>query len=723
MKLRYRIGLTVIALIVIPIVIVILLQTNRTREMTVSHRVEGIQSIARLLASSFPADYGEVIDTPAWASGGRLEKIAMLNSRLQPLVENTVRTGPAAGVIYYLYELDSIVAAEPYRNLIGEALPSDHPIQGAVHSGDLDIQKSPGHPYGVRGVVEPLVYRGRVVGALLVSYDGEAIMAEVRRAVLLDILWLVTAVVASFSTAWLLSKMLGDDLGRLRRAAKGTADALEFNFPEMAEVAGEASIAARERNFMFRLVDNLRFGLAAVDRDLKFTFVSDGFVSLTGFSRKEILGRSYHDVAARMRLPDGKSTDRQDSLMTLIRKTLQEGTSDRFRRRIIRKDGALVPVEIDLHPLYEEGGGVSGIMALVTSLAAEDDAKKLRDISNFILDSVQGGVMMIDSAERVVVFNRGASVISGIPASDVLGRDARDAFPDMGDADRLAQMTLREGIEFSNVRQSLLMGGSQRELLTSTCLVRDMDNNVVGAAVTFHDVTDLVAAETRAQRAERLAVVGEMAAGAAHEIRNPLTSVKGFLQLFRNRFQELGLREDEELCDLILKELDRIADIVTEILLLARVRPLNRTTVEVNSLARQIRDLALATPSGLEVVTELDGGLPPVSVDREQILQVCWNMVNNAIEAMDGQGTLTIGTRLVKEQKAVAIDLSDTGPGIKREDLPRIFDPFYSTKPNGTGLGLSICHRIVEEHRGSIEVRTELGKGSTFSVILPVGEH
>jgi signal transduction histidine kinase len=144
--------------------------------------------------------------------------------------------------------------------------------------------------------------------------------------------------------------------------------------------------------------------------------------------------------------------------------------------------------------------------------------------------------------------------------------------------------------------------------------------------------------------------------------------------------------------------------------------------VEANSLARQIRDLALATPSGLEVVTELGENLPPISIDRQQMLQVCWNMVNNAIEAMDGQGTLTIATRLVPEQNAVAIDLSDTGPGIRPQDLKRIFDPFYSTKPNGTGLGLSICHRIVEEHGGTIEVRTEPGKGSSFSVILPVTE-
>lgn len=721
MKLKYRIGFTIVALIVIPVAVLVLFQTKRTREMTVNHRVEGVQSIAGLLAASFPIKYEEAVNSADWASGKRMERIAALNSRLQPLVGSAVRTGPAAGVIVYIYELESIVAADPHQNLVGEDLPDGHPVREAVHSGSLNMPKRPGHPYGVRGVVEPLVYQGKVVGAVLVTYDFEAIMAEVRRAGLLDFLGLIVAVLASFSTAWLLSRMLGDDLRRLRRAAGGGADSREFNFPEMAEVAAAACSAARERNFMLRLVDNLKVGLAAIDREMNVTFVSDGIVSMTGFSRRSFLGRNLHEVTGRIYLPDGTVPEHRDSIAQ-ITATLKDGAVGRFRRRFLRKDGVLVPVDIDLYPLYEEGGVVGGAVALVTNLAAEDDAKKLLDISNFVLDSIQSGVMMIDSRERIVVFNRGASLIAGVAASDVLGRDPRDVFPDIGEKDRLVQMTLREGIEFSNVRQSLSFCGCQRELLTSTSLVRDLDNNVVGAMVTFRDVTDLVAAETKAQRAERLSLVGEMAAGAAHEIRNPLTSVKGFVQLFRNRFQELGFKEDEGLSDLVLKELDRVADIVTEILLLARVRPLSRATVEVNSLACQIRDLALATLSGLGVDTELGEDLPPIFVDRQQMLQVCWNIVDNAIEAMDGRGTLTIGTRLVPEQKAVAIDLRDNGPGIRPQDLKKIFDPFYSTKPNGTGLGLSICNRIVEEYGGTIEVETKLGNGSTFSVILPVAD-
>ncbi|MEE9503691.1 MAG: ATP-binding protein, partial [Thermodesulfobacteriota bacterium] len=211
--------------------------------------------------------------------------------------------------------------------------------------------------------------------------------------------------------------------------------------------------------------------------------------------------------------------------------------------------------------------------------------------------------------------------------------------------------------------------------------------------------------------------------GLAHEIRNPLVAIKTFTQLLPERF------DDDEFRDHFLHvtagEVDRISSLVNELLEFARPSQPNLNKEDLNQIMEKML-LLVASAShekNLEIVRDFHQSLPPVVLDKEQIKQVFLNILLNAIDATSENGTITVGTKLVKKngyQDAVKIMVRDTGKGIPKEDLERIFTPFFTTKHQGNGLGLAISHQIVQEHHGSIEVESEESKGTTFCVTLSV---
>ncbi|MBW2184338.1 MAG: GAF domain-containing protein [Deltaproteobacteria bacterium] len=234
---------------------------------------------------------------------------------------------------------------------------------------------------------------------------------------------------------------------------------------------------------------------------------------------------------------------------------------------------------------------------------------------------------------------------------------------------------------------------------------------------------DISRAKVQIQRADRLASLGTLTAGLAHEIRNPLVAIKTFTQLLPERF------DDDEFRDHFLHvtagEVDRISSLVNELLEFARPSQPNLNKEDLNQIMEKML-LLVASAShekNLEIVRDFHQSLPPVVLDKEQIKQVFLNILLNAIDATSENGTITVETKLVNKngyQDAVKIMVRDTGEGIPKEDLERIFTPFFTTKHQGNGLGLAISHQIVQEHHGSIEVESEESKGTTFCVTLSV---
>jgi two-component system sensor histidine kinase PilS (NtrC family) len=254
--------------------------------------------------------------------------------------------------------------------------------------------------------------------------------------------------------------------------------------------------------------------------------------------------------------------------------------------------------------------------------------------------------------------------------------------------------------------------------------------------VIFQDVTDVVAMEQELRRSERLAGIGQLAADIAHEIRNPLAAISGSVEIL-----EAGLAENERdpeprrLMGIVLREIDRLNDLITEFLQFARPAPTKKTPFDLGAVVEEVVGMfEVARPEGVEL--EVDVGSEPIALaDPTQVRQVLWNLILNAVQAMPEGGCIRISaSRELEESQEgtperrnevkgeadfVEVTVADTGEGIAPEVLERIFDPFFTTKRDGSGLGLATVHRIVEANGGSLRVESRVGKGTVLRVRFP----
>ena len=254
--------------------------------------------------------------------------------------------------------------------------------------------------------------------------------------------------------------------------------------------------------------------------------------------------------------------------------------------------------------------------------------------------------------------------------------------------------------------------------------IKQVESNDVIANHMFPElnpiIEDIVAARKeslqRAIQNERLSTIAQLAAGLAHDIRNPLTSIRGFLQLISTR----AVDTDKEFIAISIEELDRINALIKDMLYLARPQESHFTQVNLDVLVKKV--VEFLTPEArlkeITLKTEIPDNLPPISIDQEQIKQVLLNLLRNAFEAIDHRGEVQI--IINREKKYTCIAVKDSGGGISIAEQERVFDPLYTSKNNGTGLGLPICRDIINRHNGSISLESEVGKGTTVKVFLPV---
>ena len=220
------------------------------------------------------------------------------------------------------------------------------------------------------------------------------------------------------------------------------------------------------------------------------------------------------------------------------------------------------------------------------------------------------------------------------------------------------------------------------------------------------------------RRNEKLAAIGDLAAGVAHEIRNPLSSIKGIASYFNNKSYEGS--EDKEMAGVMIEETDLVSRVISELLEFARPAELHRRPSDLNVLLQHSVRLVQQEAAAQSVQIQLDlfSGPLMAEVDPDRLAQCFLNLYLNALQAMEKGGRLTIVSS-GKEKEQVAVEVKDTGLGIPSEDVNKIFDPYYTTKPKGTGLGLAIVNKIIEAHQGQIKVRSAPGQGTVFSILLP----
>jgi two-component system sensor histidine kinase PilS (NtrC family) len=351
------------------------------------------------------------------------------------------------------------------------------------------------------------------------------------------------------------------------------------------------------------------------------------------------------------------------------------------------------------------------------SLAIRD----LRAFNEYVINSLLSGLVTTDGEGRILTFNRAAASIIGVPPARAVGRDFAEIMqtPDWV-RPRLAGLTEGRSLKVDCPHRT--PDGRVLEMGFSFSPLTFPDGGK-GYLLSFQDVTDVRRLEQEARMRQRLAAVGEMAAGIAHEIRNPLASMSGSIQVLR---QELPLSEDQaQLMDIVLRESERLNDTIRSFLAYARPQ---RSALARLDVRRILQDTALLLRNSAEVrgdhVIDVEAPKEPVwcEADESQIRQVVWNLATNGLRAMASGGRLLLtvdADRTAGVDESVVLTVEDQGCGIAPEDLDSIFQPFRSSFDRGTGLGLAIVHRVVTDYNGTIQVSSKVGVGTKVSVRLP----
>jgi two-component system sensor histidine kinase PilS (NtrC family) len=340
----------------------------------------------------------------------------------------------------------------------------------------------------------------------------------------------------------------------------------------------------------------------------------------------------------------------------------------------------------------------------------ETQLASLSELHQSIVRSLSSGLLTVDGSLRVSFVNPAGEEILGLRQETVMGHSLADRFPELAEALHRSSPGRGEARVRRGDGGERILGHSVAPLVDAGAPSRP------GYVIVFQDLTPFRQLEEAMRRSDRLAAVGKLAAGLAHEIRNPLASMCGSIELLGSA---PGLNaKDRRLMQIVLREGERLEALVRDFLSFARPTPPQLGRVDVGRLLEET--LAVAGPEakarGLTLSAETAPGLL-VRADGDQLKQVVWNLIRNAREACDSGGALRV--RLLRDGDCVVLEVEDSGAGIAAEDLARIFDPFFTTKERGTGLGLAIVHRIVEAHGGRITVKSVPGQGSVFRIELP----
>jgi two-component system sensor histidine kinase PilS (NtrC family) len=359
-----------------------------------------------------------------------------------------------------------------------------------------------------------------------------------------------------------------------------------------------------------------------------------------------------------------------------------------------------------------------------TLLAEKQSAFEQLDLLHrSIIESVDTGILTINLNGQIKSFNRAAAEITGLSLRDVENRIIADVFPDCpsltGDRNNTGYRSIAK-TRFEMVFQTgegkpLILGGSVSPL-------RDPRGVTIGNIIVFQDLTGINEMKESLERSRRLAFIGEMAAGLAHEIRNPLASISGSIQMLKG---DLSHNEtNARLMQIILRGKDQLENFLKDFLLMARPAPGVREQLDIRETIRDVMESLRCVDDwneSLNVVTRMGDDPLYIEANKTEIRQVIWNVILNAVQAMPERGMLKIDAHpfRVKGRAGVEIQIGDTGCGIREESLKKIFEPFYTTRDRGTGLGLAIVSRIMDGYGGSIRMQSQPEKGTVCTVWFP----
>ncbi len=487
-------------------------------------------------------------------------------------------------------------------------------------------------------------------------------------------------------------------------------------------------LAAIVRNLTERKRDGEQFrlvveaspnGMLMVDEDGTILLVNQQIEQLFGYERTELIGQPV-EMLVPQRMRSHHAGDRAKFFAHSESRAMGKGR-DLYG---VRKDGQEFPLEIGLNPVRTPDGlrVLASIVDIGARKRAEQALQKERDFIDAVLETAGALVVVLDREGRILRFNRTCEQMTGYSSEEVMGRHVWDLFiiPDEVAVVKAVFERLRSGEPRSDYENHWMgKGGFLRRISWSNTVIADSSGKVDYVVTSGLDITDFKSMQEQLRKTERIAELGTLASGMAHEIGTPMNVILGRAEYLLQRTADEGMKKG---LATIITQIERITKVMNQLLVFARRKPPDRQVVDLGEIVEDSLEMfqERMTHNRITVEKAIEANLPSIHADRDQLVQVLINLVTNSLHAMPDGGRLRLS--LNRENSHVRLGVSDTGHGIPEEMRSKIFEPFFTTKDfgKGTGLGLTVVKGIVEEHGGTITAESVVDKGTTFWIRLPL---
>ena len=487
------------------------------------------------------------------------------------------------------------------------------------------------------------------------------------------------------------------------------------------------------KDFLENIIESMEGGVLAVNKDSKITLFNRSAEEITGYKRDEVLGKDCCDILK------SELCDKVCPLEEII------DTGEpvfNYEITITNKAGEKTPVNITSSPLRSKNneiiGAIDNFRDLTKHKGLWGKLRQERNKAHQYLNIAGVIIIAINNKGFVSLINKKGCLVLGYKEEEILGKNWFDLC--VPEKDREERKVMFEKVMVGEIEEQedyentiLTKSGEERVIAWHNTTVYDEQNQIIGTLSSGEDITKRKQTEDELIRSEKLASLGQLAASVAHEVNNPLAGILVYVKLLLKKYQNNNLQTEktEEQLIKMEKELDRTSRIIKNLLDFSRQSEPNIRPIEINAIIEAALLLVghQISLDNVKLEKRLEENLPLVNADFDKIQQVLINIILNATQAMPDGGKLTLVTSIEDGivlgetvKKTVRIDIRDTGVGIPKENLSKLFTPFFTTKAKGkgVGLGLPVVHGIIEQHKGKIEVESEPGKGTTFSIYLEV---
>ncbi len=471
-----------------------------------------------------------------------------------------------------------------------------------------------------------------------------------------------------------------------------------------------------QKNFLENLINSSISAIVTMDLKGRITLVNSAAEDLLGFPGDQLTGKPVSVLMA----------DSEKEALKVMNLVMKNEKIYNYETKLVNRNNETVPVLINTSLLKNKHGEVTGIIAFGMDMRSvtrlENRLMKQEQYLANILSSSAEAIITLDENHTVRSWNRGAEMIFGYSEEEMVGSSFLPLIPnDLSPEEELTSLvnTIKKIKYIRDYETERLTkdGRRIRVLVTATALYDDA-GKFIGRSAFIRDITESKKMEETLIRAEKLAAIGELSASLAHEIKNPLAGIDGAINVIGKKFSN-----DESLLEIfeeIKRQIKRLNTTIDDLLDYASPREPDPKACDINSVMEKTMLLLKREPrmSGVRLLTHFGDDLPLVVIDSDQIEQVFLNIILNALAAIESKGTLEITSGI--SNSSVFVKIKDDGKGIEPGIMSRIFDPFFTTRSKGTGIGLSISKNYVESNNGKLEVSSEPGKGSEFTVLFPV---